>query len=134
MSVCHAEGFGRFLGSCGVLYKSYEAFVTQLSERIKDHAKALAQTHQRPYRYLESAAESKEQIARGILEQDGIEEGLVCVLACIEPCRSFELRKNAQSQRREPKTSPVRQAECILTGTGRDRSGFPTTTAVAVSP
>ena len=101
MSVCHPEGFGRFLGRCRVLYKGYEAFVTQLSERIKDHAKALAQTHQRPYRYLESAAESKEQIARGIRETDGIEEGLVCVLACTEPCRSFELRKNAQSQRRE---------------------------------
>ena len=35
-----------------------------------------------------------------------------------------------QSQRREPKTSPVRHAECSRNGIGREKSGLPTTTAV----
>lgn len=48
MSICHAGGTSAFLGSQRVLYKDYEAFVTRLSDRIKDHAKGLAQTLQRP--------------------------------------------------------------------------------------
>ena len=33
-----------------------------------------------------------------------------------------------------PNTSPVRQAECKRTGTGRDMSGLPTITAVELPP
>jgi hypothetical protein len=34
----------------------------------------------------------KDQRARAIAARDGITEGLVCVFATIEPCRSFRLR------------------------------------------
>ena len=39
-----------------------------------------------------------------------------------------------QSQRLEPNTSPVRQAECSRTGTGLERSGSPTITATEPPP
>ena len=39
-----------------------------------------------------------------------------------------------QSQRREPKTSPVRQAECRRTCVGRDKSGAPIITATGDLP
>ncbi|HXD88319.1 MAG TPA: hypothetical protein VN641_17655 [Urbifossiella sp.] len=35
------------------------------------------------------------------MRNDGITEGLIGVLTCIEPCRSFQLRKNAKTRRLE---------------------------------
>ena len=37
-------------------------------------------------------------MARGIAERDGIEEGLVCVLRCVEPCMSFSNRRDERGQ------------------------------------
>lgn len=34
----------------------------------------------------------KEDLARQLAERDGIQEGLVCVFAVVEPCRTFSLR------------------------------------------
>ncbi len=47
---------------------------------------------------------------------------------------SASLSWSPQSQRREPNTSPVRQAECRRTGTGLEKSGVPTITATESSP
>lgn len=95
-SLSYLEGMDKFLGSQGVLYKEFGAFAERLSGQVKAQAEAIAQQHGRPLRYLESAQESKEAIARAIMEKDGIREGLVCVLTCVEPCRSFFLRKDAE--------------------------------------
>jgi hypothetical protein len=94
-SLSYLKGMDKFLGSQGVLYKDFGAFAERLSAQIKAQAEAIAQQYQRPFRYLVSAQESKEDIARAILEKDGIREGLVCVLTCVEPCHSFYLRKDA---------------------------------------
>jgi hypothetical protein len=40
-------------------------------------------------------------MARRIAERDGIEEGLVCVLAVVEPCSSFAVRGNRETHKLE---------------------------------
>ncbi len=97
-SLSYLQGMDKFLGSQHVLYKDFGAFAQDLSDQIKAQAEAVAQQHQRPLRYLESAQESKEDIARAIMEKDGIHEGLVCVLTCVEPCQSYFLRKDKEQQ------------------------------------
>jgi len=95
-SLSYVAGMDAFLGSQHVLYKDFGVFAESLSAKVKDQAKAVAEQHQRPLRYLESAQESKEKIAQTIMEQDGIREGLVCVLTCVEPCRSYFVRKDEE--------------------------------------
>ena len=95
-SLSYLEGMDKFLGSQHVLYKDFGAFAERLSQQIKDHAEAIARQEQRPHEYIESAKTSKEDRAREIMERDGIEEGLVCVLTCVEPCFSYSLRKDGQ--------------------------------------
>src|SRR5712692_3124771 len=85
-SLSYVAGMDKFLGSQRVLYKDFGAFAERLSERIKVHAEAIARQQQRPYEYLGSPQISKEDRARAIRERDGIQEGLVCVLSCVEPC------------------------------------------------
>jgi len=85
-SISYLDGMERLLASHRIRYTQFSDFVQRVSERLKEHAQQLAEKHQRPFIYLQSAALSKEDYARDILERDGIQQGLVCILSCVEPC------------------------------------------------
>src|SRR5262245_31942807 len=93
-SISYCEGMDRFLGAQHVLYKDFGTFVNGLSAQLKDHAAQVAHNLNRPYMYLHSPERRKEDIAKSIVERDHITDGLVCVLSCVEPCQSFEIRKD----------------------------------------
>lgn len=42
---------------------------------------------------------SFDRVARQIMQRDGIERGLVCVLSCVEPCQTYALRRDAGKKR-----------------------------------
>jgi hypothetical protein len=52
-------------------------------------------------KYPASSRVSKEEMARGIAAKEGIRDGLVCVLSCVEPCWSFEIHRNREKKRLE---------------------------------
>jgi hypothetical protein len=87
------------LSSQKVLYKDFKPFVEKISNRVKEQAKQMAAAQQRPYIYLTSSQGSKEERAREIMERDQIKMGLICILACLEPCWSFGIRRDQQSKR-----------------------------------
>jgi len=97
----HSQGMGVFLSSQHVLLKDYGQFVKRLSDELSEHGKALAAQQGRPYQYLASSSLSKEQLARAIKERDQIQQGLVCVLAAVEPCYTISVRPNRQSKKLE---------------------------------
>jgi hypothetical protein len=97
-SISYGEGLDRFLGAAGVRYRDFGAFAERLSERLKKHAETLARAAGRPFQYLPDSRQSKEALAQAIAQRDGITEGLVCVLRCVEPCLSFSIRRNPAGQ------------------------------------
>ena len=99
--MCYVDGMAKFLASQGVLLKDFGAYAERLSARVKAHAHALATDANRPFEYLASSQLRKEAHARMIAERDGITAGLVCVLSCVEPCRSFTVRRNRARQQLE---------------------------------
>ncbi len=87
----------QFLKAQKVGSDELKTFLLANAERVKAHAQAMAQKHERPYQYL-STSLRKEDAARQLAERDGIEEGLVCIFSVLEPCRTFSLRfKPAQA-------------------------------------
>ena len=52
----------------------------------------------RPLIHLNSPKESKEEFVRELIERDQITAGLVCILTCVEPCRTFTIRGDRQSK------------------------------------
>lgn len=100
-SICYPQAMGAFIGSLGVLYKDYGRFAQSLSDRLKAHAQAVAEQSGRPFEYVASPSASKEQIARKIMQRDGIKEGLICVLSCVEPCRTISIRRERSTRRLE---------------------------------
>ncbi len=99
--ISYVNGMRRYLSQAGVLLKAFGAHAEAVTARVKAASVKVAQTAGRPVRYLPSAQTSKEGVARGIAARDGITEGLVCVLTCVEPCTSFEIHRNAKTKRLE---------------------------------
>ena len=97
-SISYRNGMDIFLSSQHVLYKNFGPFAERLSARLKEHAQAMARKQGRPFRYLASPSLSKEDLARQIMDQDGIEEGLICVLSCVEPCKSYAIRRDREAR------------------------------------
>lgn len=94
MGIASLDQLNIWLSSQRILYKDYVPFVERLSTLIKERAKEIAAEHNRPYIYLNSPNESKKDRAEAIMRQDKIKEGLVCVFACVEPCKTFCVSKN----------------------------------------
>jgi hypothetical protein len=97
-SISYGDGVDRFLGVMGVKYKDFGSFAEGLSQQIKAHAQKLAQEAGRPFLYLFRSSQSKEQVATEIAERDGIADGLICVLRCVEPCMSFSIRRDGKGR------------------------------------
>ena len=100
-SIAYDEGMKRYLWANQVLLKDFGSHVERVSRRLKEASLAEAESLGRPVKYLTSSQVSKEEIARGIAAKEGIRDGLVCVLSCVEPCWSFEIHRNREKKRLE---------------------------------
>lgn len=90
----YVTGLDGFLGGHGILLKHFKEYATEISARLKQACLREAEELGRPIVYLPSSRTDKEKLAREIAERDGIEEGLIAVLTCVEPCMSYEIRRN----------------------------------------
>jgi hypothetical protein len=99
-----------FLLEAGVLLKDFGSYVEQTTKQLREACYEAAERLQRPILYLQSSQDSKEKIAKKIAERDGVNKGLICLLKCVEPCRSYEIHRDRQRQRLilEP-----RQRKCL---------------------
>ena len=70
---------------------SFKDAAPWFAERLKAHARQLAEQAVRPYRHL-PCAERMEENARELARHDGITEGLVCVYGAMETCRTFRVQ------------------------------------------
>lgn len=98
-SISYMQGLETFLASIRVLNRDFMTYAERVSKALCQHARDWAEKHQRPYEYVASGRASKEEIARQIALRDKVEEGLVCVLGCVEPCRSVGVHKNRRQKR-----------------------------------
>jgi len=97
-SIAYAQGMNQYLWSNQILLKEFGSHVEQVSQRLKATSLAEATAAGRPVRYLASPKISKEDTARRIAAKDGITDGLVCVLTCVEPCRTFEIYRDRDTK------------------------------------
>src|SRR5580698_8327932 len=100
------EGMMEFLWKSKVLLKGFGAYVDGVTKQIKAAVEQTAKQAGRPVRYLSSSNIDKEAVARKIAADDRIDEGLVCVLSCIENCHSFEVGPNRNIKQLELRFVP----------------------------
>ena len=95
----YVTGMDKFLNAQGVLYKHFSAFAQRISSKLKDHAADIAAAHNRPFQYLASSSLSKETLAKKIMMDDNIQQGLVCVFSCVESCHTGVLEERGTHPR-----------------------------------
>lgn len=103
-------GMYAFLCRAGVKLLDFKSFVLDASQRVRDAALLAAREQDRPIRYLESSTIDKEALARRLLEEHPIEQGLICALTAVEPCMSFEYHRSPDPKERGLK---LRHRKCL---------------------
>jgi hypothetical protein len=99
LALNHEAGMKGYLWANGIAWKDYATHVSEVSQRVKQASLAGMEACQRPIRYLNSAKESKEEMARAIARRDGITSGPVCAFTAVEPCFSWRVAGNRQTQK-----------------------------------
>jgi hypothetical protein len=99
--IANAAGLESMLAYLGVPLKEAAQWMNEKTERAKAASVAMAREAGRPVQYLNGPSVRKEELARQIAARDGIEQGLVCVLTAVEPCWSFDVRRNRERKRLE---------------------------------
>jgi hypothetical protein len=99
--MAYVDGLGKFLNWRGVLLKDFGAFAETMTARVRAASEAEARGLNRPIVYLQSSREDKEKVALKIAERDGIREGLIAAIECVEPCITFDIHRNRAAKRLE---------------------------------
>ena len=68
-----------------------------LTTCLKESVQSVARAAGREMRYLASSRLHKEDLVRELLAREGLTEGIVCVLSCLEPCQSYNTRRNRET-------------------------------------
>lgn len=98
-SISYVEALDRFLSAHHILYKNFATFAQCCTTQIERHARSVARRAGRPYQYVAKSSLSKEDLARQLALKHGVKKGLVCVLAAVEPCRTFDIYRDRASKR-----------------------------------
>jgi len=99
LPLIHDAGMKGYLWANHVPWKDYAAHVADVSQRVKQASLAPVEACDRPIRYLTSGKESKEEMARTIAREHGITSGPVCAFTAVEPCLSWRVAGNRQTQK-----------------------------------
>jgi hypothetical protein len=91
----HEGAFATFLRRQGFSPGEFGRYVGLATERIKAHAKKIAQKAGRPWQHFRKTVKGKDDLARQIAQQDGITEGLICVFSALELATCFALERGA---------------------------------------
>lgn len=86
-----AAGVTWYLHQLQVRLVDFKSFTQSVTSGILEASKAHAAFFDRPDSYLPSSATSKEGLAREMLTESPVEQGLICVLRCVEPCMTYRM-------------------------------------------
>ncbi len=109
-AISYTAGMMNFLYDMDVLLKDFSSYVERTTKLLREASTEEAHQLNRPLIYLASSGIRKELIAKKIMKQDGITDGLICLLSCVEPCISYAIRRDRE------KTKLVlerRQRKCL---------------------
>lgn len=88
------RGMKYYLDTTGVLLKQFREHALKMTRMLLHASLGMAKKQDRPIEYLPSRKTSKEAKALEYLRDNPVDQGLICVLKAVEPCATFEIRRN----------------------------------------
>jgi hypothetical protein len=86
------NGFYKFLAEEGIKLKDFKEYSIKVSNTIKENLERYINTNNCHHEYLKKTNISKEGLAKKIMEEKNITEGIICALSVVEPCRVITVR------------------------------------------
>jgi hypothetical protein len=86
------NGMDYYLAANHVLRKEYKVHAQSITAEVLQASRIGEAKKLGRFRYLNSSQIDKEAVSRSIADEHGIQEGLVSVLQCVEPCWTFDLK------------------------------------------
>ena len=97
-----------YLCTIGVLLQGFAAHSLEMTALLKEAVIGRIEKRNRPVIYLQSSTVRKDDKAREIARRDNLTEGTICLLTCVEPCRSYQVVGNRETKKLEL-TSRIRK-------------------------
>ena len=97
-----AKGMEEYLWQNKVPFTDFGRHVERVSRRIKDQFVERIRGAGRPVEFVRDSKMDKDQRARELAAQDGIEEGLICAFSVLEPSPTFEYVRSRITSRIRP--------------------------------
>jgi hypothetical protein len=94
--LANLTGMNDFLSYTHHKLKDFAEYTKEVSRQVRSASVGVAESAGRPLVNLPSPKVNKEQIALEIAQRDGINEGLIAVLASVESCNSYNIRSDRQ--------------------------------------
>jgi hypothetical protein len=107
-SLYHPEIMREHLRQEHVLHKDFADYTRGITSRMREVIEWTARSRGRPVQYLSSSRLCKEEVARELAAEQGIEEGVICVLSCLETDRAYEAHPNRALRQLELQLRPKR--------------------------
>ena len=79
----------------------FASWAQGLTEQLKQVSCQAARDQNRPIVYVPAADTDKDELARQIAAKDGITQGLVAILTCVETCMAFDIYRHKDKKKLE---------------------------------
>jgi len=97
--ITYPRGMKGFLWHRQVLLTGFGPYVESVSNQLKEASCQAAIAQKRPIIYLRSCTTDKQALAQKIASQDGITDGLIAVITCVEPCMSYQISPDRKTKK-----------------------------------
>lgn len=104
--LCSEKLMGYFLSHNNILLKDFGEYAEKVTKSLCEHIENIAKVNDRPYQFLYGNDNDKVELARKILEEKPVDEGLICILSNIEVCSTMNVIKNGKTKKLELKWGP----------------------------
>ena len=97
------SGIRTFAGVHKIFYKDFSKWAENVTKKVRACCEERAKELGIPMIYLPSASINKEERARAVAKERGVESGDICMFSTVEPCRAPLVKGNRKSKKLELK-------------------------------
>ena len=106
LQLSNVNQMGYFLSHNNVLLKDFGEYAEKVTKSLCEHIENIAKVNNRPYQFLYGNDIDKGELARKILEENPIQDGLIGIFSNIEVCSTMNVIKNGKTKKLELKWGP----------------------------
>ena len=94
---------GYFLSHNNILLKDFGEYAENITKSLCKHIENIASSNNRPYQFIYGNDIDKGTLAKQILDENPVENGLICIPSNVEVCSTMNVAKNGKDKKLELK-------------------------------